>query len=168
MGVNRLPVVYSLLKERRDSGIVAAILADSKVRYFMVGSVSAGLYFTFFAAGWLALGHAVPYLVLAVMAHVMTAFLVYPIHRVFVFRSGVPWIAGFARFYTVFGSGFAFSMFGLTLLVETLGITPVIAQVIMIAVFPVIGYLVQRYWVFRQGPPPSLPVMEEEKGLVSR
>jgi putative flippase GtrA len=130
-------------------GWIGTLLADDRVRYLLVGGCTSALYYGLFALGWLALGTHLPYLVVTVLAHVITAVLVYPLYRTFVFRSTAHWLRGFVRFYVVFASGLVVSFVGLPLLVEVAGVPVLLAQALLIVLLPVLSYLAHRFWTFR-------------------
>lgn len=147
MNTKYMPVTGVDLVDTLKSGILV-LFRDSRFRYTLVGGVSAALFCGLFATGLFILEGDVSYLPIAVGAHIVSAVVVYPLHRAFVFRRRVPWLAGFARFYLVFGGGFVFSVIGLAVLVEMVGLPVLGAQAVMIVVLLVVGYLLQRFWVF--------------------
>lgn len=114
----------------------------------MVGAGTNLLYFALFWLGWQLLEGTVPYLVVTAGANLGTAVLVYPAYRGFVFGSTTTWLKGFWKFYTVFVIGLVASLVGMPLLIEVLGVPVVVAQAIVIAVVPVVSYLLHRFWTF--------------------
>lgn len=129
---------------------LSRLIGDRRVRYLLVGAVSALVYYAIFSVGWLALGHRIPYLLMAVTANVCTAVVTYPLYRREVFQYTGSWLPGFLRFYATCLWALAVSLVGLPLLVE-LGHLPVlIAQAIIILVSPLINYQIHRFWAFRE------------------
>jgi putative flippase GtrA len=125
------------------------VLADRRVRYLVVGGVAALVYYGLFAAAWLLSAGRAPYLALAVAANLVTAVVTHPLYRRGVFRSGGPWLAGFARFYLTCLWSLAASLGGLPLLVEVARVPVLVAQAIVIVALPLVNYQVNRRWAFR-------------------
>jgi putative flippase GtrA len=90
--------------------------------------------------------------VVTALANLSTALIMYPAYRGFVFKSSTGWIRGFAKFYTVYLLGLACSLLGMPLLIEILNVPVLLAQAIVIAVVPVISYLLHRFWTFAEKP----------------
>lgn len=120
-----------------------------RIAYLLAGAGTAGVYYGILVIGLLSLGEAVPYLLLAVFSHLLTALLVYPVYRRVVFpATGRNWLPGFLRFYAV-GLGFlATSLVGLPILVELAGVPVMVAQALIILVSPPSSYVINRGWVF--------------------
>lgn len=133
--------------------LAGAVLRDRRVRYLLAGVVSSGTYYGLFWIGWLLLAGHLPYLGLAVAANIATAVLTYPLYRQRVFRSSVPVLPGFFRFYLTSLGGLAFILAGLPLLVEVVHVPVLAAQAAVLTVQPLINYQVLRLWAFR----PRLP-----------
>lgn len=129
--------------------MIARLVGDQRVRYLFAGSVSAVVYYTFFSAGWFTVSQWVPYLVIAIASNVLTAIVTYPLYRRVVFRATGPLLAGFLRFYVVCLWALVFGIFGLSFLVEVVGMHPLVAQAIVIAVGPVTNYQAGKLWAFR-------------------
>lgn len=127
--------------------------ADRRVRYLCTSGFSAALYYATFAAGWAVFPRAMPYLALALVANVVTALAVYPIHRLAVFRVGGSWLTGFLRFYALSLGGIGFMVGGLPLLVEVVHLHVLLAQALVIALLPLVNYQLSRVWVFRRRAP---------------
>jgi putative flippase GtrA len=133
-----------------SSTVLARVAADQRVRYLFAGGVGAACYYGLFAAGWLAAGRAVPYLVLTALASTLTAVATYPIYRHLVFRATGPWLAGFLKFYVICLWALGFNLAGMWVLVTVLRLHPLIGQAIVITVGPVINYQASRLWAFRR------------------
>ncbi|MFI5497048.1 GtrA family protein [Actinoplanes sp. NPDC051859] len=129
--------------------MLARLAEDRRVRYVGAGGISAAVYYGLFAAGWLALGNRVPYLVVAAVTSTLTAILTYPIYRAFVFRATGPVLTGFLRFYVVCVWALLFSLGGLWTLVDVAGLPVLLAQAIVITLGPLINYQAGRLWAFR-------------------
>lgn len=132
------------------SGTVRRILGDRRVRYLFAGGIAAAVFYGSFAGGWLLSGGRVPYLLMAVIANVVTAIVTYPLYRTVVFRAGGPWLAGFARFYVICFGSLVFTLVGLPALVEVGHLPVLLAQALLVVVVPLVNYQVNRYWTFRR------------------
>jgi putative flippase GtrA len=130
------------------SQLGARAIGDHRIRYLIVGAGTNVLYLGLFWLGWHLLEGIVPYLVVTAAANLTTALTVYPTYRNFVFGSSTGRLRGFLKFYTVYLVGLACSLLGMPLLIEVLGVPVVLAQAVMIAVVPIISYLLHRFWTF--------------------
>jgi putative flippase GtrA len=130
------------------SELGAKVIADHRVRYLMVGAGTNVLYICLFWLGWHLLEGIVSYLIVTAATNLSTALIVYPVYRGFVFGSEQTWLRGFWKFYTVYLVGLGVSLVGMPLLVEIIGVPVVLAQAILLAVQPVISYLLHRFWTF--------------------
>jgi putative flippase GtrA len=130
--------------------VLARLLDDQRVRYVFVGGISAVLYYGLFTVGWVTLSRWVPYLLIAIVSSTLTAIATYPLYRRIVFRATGPLLAGFLRFYVVCVWAMVFSIGGLSFLVEIVGLHPLLAQAIIIALGPLINYQAGKLWAFRQ------------------
>ncbi|WP_412749006.1 GtrA family protein [Krasilnikovia sp. M28-CT-15] len=132
--------------------LLARLADDRRVRYLAAGGFSAAVYYGLFAAGWLALSHVVSYLAMSVIASTLTTFITFPVYRYVVFRAGAGVLTAFLRFYVVCTWALLFNLAGLWLLADQLGVHPLVAQAIVIALCPLINYQIGRLWAFRPSP----------------
>ncbi|GGM84549.1 GtrA family protein [Dactylosporangium sucinum] len=128
---------------------VVALANDRRVRYLLVGGVSAVSYYAFYATLYLLTRDWLHYLVPTFAANFLCALVTYPLQRQFVFQSKGPVIAGFFKFYVVCLWALGFTLVGLPLLVELAGIPVLISQAILIVTAPIINYQLTKFWVFR-------------------
>jgi putative flippase GtrA len=134
----------------RATAKAAKATGNPRVRYLIVGAGTNVLYFGLFWLGWHLLQGTAPYLAVTAAANFATALIVYPLYRDFVFGSATAgWIRGFAKFYTVYLMGLACSLLGMPLLIELLGFPVLLAQALLIAIVPVVSYLLHHFWTFR-------------------
>ena len=129
--------------------VLAGLARDRRMRYLVVGGVSAALYYTLFTAGWLLGRGGIPYLVVAVLANGATAALTYPLYRRGVWQATGPVLRGFLRFYAVTLWALGFTLVALPVLVEWVGLPVLLAQAIIIVANPLINYQLLRFWAFR-------------------
>jgi putative flippase GtrA len=127
-----------------------AMLNDRRVRYILAGGVSSVTYYAIFAAGWLLFPQQLSYLIVMIVANLLTATVTYPLYRIGVHQVAGPWLRGFGRFYLTCLWALLFGLLGLPLLVEVAGLPVLLAQVIVIIIWPVLNYQLQKYWVFKR------------------
>lgn len=137
------------------------------VRYLFAGGVAAAVFYGCFAAGWLLSGEWVPYLLMAIVANVVTAVVTYPLYRIVVFRAGGPWLTGFARFYVICFGSLVVNLVGLPMLVEVGGVPVLLAQAVLIVVVPLVNFQLNKYWTFRLPRPDRslVPTTREESTM---
>ena len=134
------------------TAIIVRLAADRRVRYLGAGGIAAVLYYAVFAAGWALTAHRLPYLLIAVLANLVTAPPIYQLYRRLVFRATGPWLAGFLRFYVLAVGSLLFTLVGLPLLVEALRLHVLLAQAIVLIVSPLVNYQLGKVWAFRGAP----------------
>lgn len=130
----------------RLPGLLPTLFATEQVRYLLVAGVTSTLY-----VGWVALGlwAGLHYMLAIGLAQVVTIAGAFPAYRRLVFRSRGPWPGDLARFLSVWSSGMVAGFVATPLLVELVGLHPLVAQVIAIVVVAVGSYLGHRYITFR-------------------
>jgi putative flippase GtrA len=126
------------------------LLNDRRVKYLIVGGIASAVYYAIFTAGWLLSDQHVPYLAMVVVANFWCAVLTYPLYRRGVFESTGPYLRGFLRFYVLCLGSLVFSFAGMPLLVEIVGVPVLVAQAILIVVWPLLNYQLSRRWAFRR------------------
>lgn len=123
-----------------------ALWAQHEVRYLVVAGCVSVLSWALVALGVRLGWH---YMVATVFAQVAPVPVAFPLYRGLVFRSrGRVW-ADFVRFASVWGSGMIAPILGAPLLVEGLGIDPVLTQVLITVVVAIGSYLGHRFFTFR-------------------
>jgi putative flippase GtrA len=129
---------------------VTRTAGDRRVRYLFAGAVAAIVFYGSFAAGWLASAGQISYLLLTVLANLVTALSTYPLYRSVVFAARGPWVGGFVRFYLTCLGSLGFALAGMPVLVELAGVPVLAAQAILIVLVPLVNYQVNKYWTFRK------------------
>jgi putative flippase GtrA len=114
-------------------------------RYILTGGLASAVYYAVFSAGWLV---SVPYLLMAVVANLVTAVVTFPLYRRGVFRYSGPRLPSFLRFYAVCLWSLGFNLVGLPLLIEVAGLPVLLAQLVVIVVVPLVNYQVNKHWTF--------------------
>ncbi len=149
------------------AGTVRRVLDDRRVRYLGAGAVAASVYYLSFAGLWLTVSPRIPYVLLALVANFVTAVVMYPIQRCWVFRVTGGWVTGFLRFYLLCLGAAGMVLVGLPLLVEVVGLHVLVAQAIVIVGSPLINYQVGRRWAFHRPDPAAVPAGAEAAGRVA-
>lgn len=130
----------------RQFGPLPRLLRTHQVRYVMVaGCVAVG--YLGVLAGGLALGWH--YMLAIVVAQAITILCAFPAYRNFVFESQQSVASDFVRFLSVWSTGAVAGFLATPLLVEIVGLEPLIAQIIAIVVVAVGSYLGHRFFSFR-------------------
>ncbi len=137
----------------RQVGVLRTLAGDRRVRYVVVGGLAAVIYYATFSVGWLLLSRTIPYLLMAVIANIVTAVSTYPMYRSAVFQHAGPWLAGFLRFYVICFWSLLWSLVGLPLLVEVGHVHVLIAQAIIVLAVPLLNYQIMKFWTFRHRHP---------------
>jgi putative flippase GtrA len=134
-------------------GPLLRIAGDYRVAFLAVGVVNTAVglgWFTFFQV---TLGRAVHYLVVLLMAHVASVLCAFVLYRRIVFRvRGHVW-RDLARFELVYLGGLAVNFVLLLLLVEIAGFPVLPTQFLIVGVTALITFFGHRSFSFRRPPP---------------
>lgn len=140
------------------TSLVQSLWRRHEVRYLVVAGTTSLGYLGLVAAG-LAVGWH--YMVAILVAQVVTIACAFPAYRTLVFQSRGSVGADFARFLSVWSTGAVAGVVATPLLVEVLGMQPLVAQVLAMVVVAVGSYLGHRFFSFRhQGPDPAGPAAD--------
>lgn len=130
--------------------VAVRLFNDRRVRYLLAGGIAAVVSYVLFAVGWL-LFSEVGYYAVMVGANFLTAVTTYPLYRNGVHQVTGPWLSGFARFYVTCFWALLFGVAGMPLLVEVMGVPVLVAQAIVIILWPLINYQIHKHWAFKRG-----------------
>ncbi len=119
-----------------------------KIRFLIVGGYNTVFGYAAFAVCFLIVGKRIHYLLVGLLAHLLSVTNAFLVHRSFVFRASGPWQASFVRFNLSQLIGVGFGMGGLYTLVEFGHLNPLIAQAFMIALGTVLAYSLHRTYSF--------------------
>lgn len=131
--------------------LAVTLLNDPRVRYLLAGGITAVISYAYFSGLFLLVGHHVHYLVTLTVANFLTTVTAYPIYQHGVYQAGQGGFAQFLRFYATCLWALVFGLVAMPLLVEVAGAPVLLAQAIVIVVFPLINYPLQRRWAFGGG-----------------
>ena len=127
------------------------VLRDQRVTFLIIGAANTVLGIVLFAAFlWLLRSH-IGYLGCLLCTHAVAMPCAFALNRRFVFRVQGRVVADFARFELVNLSVLAFNFAALPLLVEELGVSPLLAQMMVVATTTVYRWFAHRHFTFRRG-----------------
>ena len=133
------------MKSRLDH--LTSVLTRTEVRYLVVaGSVSV-LSWAMVALGLLFGWH---YMIATVFSQLAPIPVAFPAYRRFVFESQGPLRGDLFRFMIVWGTGMIAPIAAAPLLVEGLGMNPVLAQIVITVVVAIGSFLGHRFFSFRR------------------
>lgn len=116
-----------------------------QIRYVVVAGCTSLFYLALVAAGLSLRWH---YMLAILAAQAVTIACAFPAYRSLVFESGGRPLADFVRFLSVWSTGAVAGVVATPLLVELVGMDPLIAQVVAIVVVAVGSYLGHRFFSF--------------------
>ncbi|WP_166879362.1 MULTISPECIES: GtrA family protein [unclassified Salinibacterium] len=121
-------------------------LSGQGLKYLVVASLTSLFYLGVMSLGLLIGWH---YFIAIVIAQAVTIAGAFPAYRRFVFQSTGPIGRDFVRFLSVWLTGMIAGLVLTPLMVELVGMHPLVAQVIAIAVVSIGSFLAHRYFSFK-------------------
>lgn len=118
------------------------------IRYLVAGGYNTVFGFLVFAGLYFLLETQLHYIVIAMIAQVLAITNAFLVYRYLVFRSDGNILHEYLKIYVVYGVTFVLSIVMLALLVELLGLHPVLAQFFVILVTVVVSYLGNSRFTF--------------------
>lgn len=141
-------------------GFIAALLADQRVRFLMVGGTNTVVGFVLYSVLWLTLGHVITYFGALYGSYALASILAFFLYRRFVFHvSGNAW-AMFVRFQSVYIVSLVINTLALPLLIEVLHWNPLVAQFAITFVTTMVSYVGHKFFSFRRK---KLPFENDEE-----
>jgi len=132
---------------------LAALVADERVRFLVVGGINTVVGYALFAVLQITAGHVIGYLGSLYGSYLLAVTLAFVLHRRFTFRvegTGNR-LVDFLRFASVYVVSLAANTLVLPLLVELAHLDPLVAQAISVVVTTVVSYFGHKYFSFRRG-----------------
>lgn len=120
------------------------------LRYLLVGGWNTLFGYGIFAGLYLILNEDLSYLLIAVMSHFLAVTQSFITQRRFVFCSGQPWAGEYMRFHIAHLGSLLAGLIALRLLVETIGVPPLLAQAVATVLITVLSYFLHLHFTFRQ------------------
>lgn len=130
----------------------------------MVGAVNTVFGFGVFAGLQLTIGTHVHYLVILLIAHVVSVLEAYVLQRWLVFRVSGRWWRDLARFWSVYLVALAINLVALPLLVEIAHVSVLPAQAIVMLGVAMGTFVAHRSFTFRRPHHPTAPSGDGEIG----
>jgi putative flippase GtrA len=130
-----------------------------KLRFLVVGGWNTLFGYLSFYALYLLAADRLHYLIIAILAHFVAVTQSYVMQRRMVFRSDAPVAGEFLRFNASHVGTLLFGLLAMYLLVEAAGLSPLLAQAIVILTSVILSYVLHSHLSFggtsnRAGPPP--------------
>jgi len=123
------------------------------IRYGITGLVANAIMFLGYA---LATGFGMGHKTAMSLFYVLSVIQTFAFNRRWTFRHGGGFKGSFLRYAVVYLIGYVANLAGLILFVDMLGLPHLPVQAALIVVIAVLLFLLQKYWVFRQGGNPAL------------
>lgn len=137
-------------ESRVRSDWIRNLIADERVRFLVVGGFNTGFAYALFVGLFLAFAHAVHYLVLLTLGHLVSTLVAFVMHRNLVFRVSGPWWRDLRRYVFVNGLMLLLNLFVLPLLVLVSPAGPIAAQAVFVALVVVVSYLGHKHFSFHR------------------
>jgi putative flippase GtrA len=134
---------------------------NEQVRYLVVGGWNTLFGYACFALGYALFGHVVHYLVIATLVHGIAVTQSFLTQRTLVFRSRARWLPEYLRFHVSHLGLLGAGLVAMPVLVELVGLSPLVAQAAWILLSVVGSYVVHKSFSFRHArrapsrPPPT-------------
>jgi putative flippase GtrA len=129
--------------------VAAGLLGDQRVRYLAVGGYNTVSSYLLFVGLELAFGDVVNYLVLLVVAMVLSVLQAFVLHRRFVFHAtDGHWPGQLLRFSQVYAGAFAVNLALLPVLVDVVGLPVIEAQGVLVFTTVTASFVGHRRWSF--------------------
>ncbi|MEA3493989.1 MAG: GtrA family protein [Candidatus Margulisiibacteriota bacterium] len=120
-----------------------------KINYILVGCYNTIFGYGTFVALYYLLHQRIHYLVLVVVAYVISITNAYIGYKIFVFRTEGNYLKEYLRFYVVYGFSLVPNLILLPFIVEIFKMSPVIGQAFVIAFSAVFNYMGHKHFSFR-------------------
>ena len=124
---------------------------NEKLRYVAVGLWNTAFGYAAFLCMYGLFHGYLHYLIISVLAHLIAVANAFMCQRILVFRSKTSWGPAFVRFGIAQLLVLMVSVLGLALLVEVFYFDPLIAQLLVMSVCVIAGYLLNRGFSFNMG-----------------
>jgi putative flippase GtrA len=134
--------------------LIRRLLNDQRVRFLIVGGFNTVFGFALFVVFELLVGQYIGYFVSLYTSYVLAVIVAFLLHRHYTYRvTGTGNILiDFLRFASVSLVSLAVNTIALPVLVEIVGITPIIAQAFIVVVTTIVSYFGHKLFSFRRKP----------------
>jgi len=131
---------------------IRSLMRDERVRFLVVGGTNTVVGYGLFLLFDFVFGDVIGYIGSLYLSYVLAVVIAFVLHRRFTFRivGSHNLIVDFARFASVYIVSLAINTVALPLLVEFAGLTPAVAQAIVVVVTTLISYVGHKWFSFRR------------------
>lgn len=128
------------------------LVQDEKIRFLAVGATNTIVGFLLFAAfeSWIFREVPFGYLISLVLSYAIAIVLAFFLYRRFVFRVSGHVIRDFIRFVGVYAVSIGINFLALPALVELAGISPIVAQAVVLTCTTIVSFVGHKYFSFRR------------------
>lgn len=138
-----------------------ALTRSKQLRYLAVGAFNTLFGYVVFVALHATLGEVVHYLLVLLLAHVVSVLVAFVGYRVIVFRVHGQVLKDLVRFWSVYVSVLAANLLALPLMIEVAGLPVLVAQGVFTVVTALASYVAHGRFSFSR--PPSEPERRAEE-----
>ena len=148
----------------RAARAIRALLRDERVRFVIVGGINTALGYLLFVLFELTSGNRMGYLGSLYLSYALATIVAFILHRRFTFRAieSGRLLIDFLRFQSVYVVSLLVNTAALPLLVEVVGISPLVSQAIITVLTTLISYFGHKWFSFRRAKPrnPGVPALD--------
>ena len=126
---------------------------EQGVRYLLVGIWNTIFGYGFFAILEITLGHVVPYMLVLVVAQVVSTVMAYVLYRYLVFKVRGHFWRDLVRFSLVYAAAFAVNLVLLPVMVSGLGWNVLLSQALIVGGTVIASFFAHRNFSFRRRNP---------------
>ena len=126
---------------------------EQGVRYLLVGIWNTIFGYGFFAILEITLGHVVPYMLVLVVAQVVSTVMAYVLYRYLVFKVRGHFWRDLVRFSLVYAAAFAVNLVLLPVMVSGLGWNVLLSQALIVGGTVIASFFAHRNFSFRRRKP---------------
>jgi putative flippase GtrA len=124
---------------------------EQGIRYLLVGVFNTIFGYGLFALLEITAGHVIPYMVVLLVAQVVSTFVAYVLYRYLVFRVEGHFWRDLMRFSLVYAGAFAVNLILLPVMVSGLGWDVLLSQALIVGGTVIASFFAHRNFSFRRG-----------------
>ena len=131
---------------------VSSLMASEKARFLVVGGINTVVAYGLFVLFQLTVGDTIGYFGSLYLSYALAILLAFVLHRRFTFqvRGQRMIVVDFLRFVSVYAVTIVINTVALPLLVEVVGLHPVLAQALCVLVAMAISFVGHKWFSFRR------------------
>ena len=135
-----------------NSRVASALLGSEKARFLVVGGINTVVAYGLFVLFQLTVGDRIGYFGSLYLSYALAILLAFVLHRRFTFqvRGQRMIVVDFLRFISVYAVTIVINTVALPLLVEVVGLHPVVAQALCVIVAMAISFVGHKWFSFRR------------------